>query len=58
MKDKNKLVDLKIHREQKDTLKKYCQKYGYKMYALVEQLIDQNCKENSALLSSKNNKSY
>ena len=43
--NKNKLVDLKIHQEARDILKAYCQKYGYKMYALVEQLIIENCVE-------------
>jgi|TARA_Y100000310_G_scaffold248547_1_gene254386 hypothetical protein len=38
-----KLVDIKIRKEYRDILKIYCRENGYKMYALVEQLIKKNC---------------
>ena len=38
-----KLVDIKIRREYRDILKKYCKENGLKMYALVEQMIKKNC---------------
>jgi hypothetical protein len=38
-----KLVDIKIRKEYRDILKIYCKENGYKMYALVEQLIKKNC---------------
>ena len=38
-----KLVEIKIRKEYRDILKIYCKENGYKMYALVEQLIKKNC---------------
>jgi len=38
-----KLVDIKIRKEYRDILKIYCKENGYKMYALVEQVIKKNC---------------
>jgi len=54
-----KLVDIKIRREYRDILKKYCKKNGLKMYALVEQLIKKNClleKPNNVLKSQPSKK--
>ena len=51
-------TDIKIRKIYRDILKRYAEKYGYKMYAVVEQLIEQHCDENSNLLKSKNDKSY
>jgi hypothetical protein len=39
----DKFVDIKIRKRYKELLKEYCKYHGYKMYALVEQLIEKNC---------------
>ena len=36
-------VDIKIRPMYRDLLKKYCKANGFKMYALVEQLIVKKC---------------
>jgi len=50
---KEKLVDIKIRAEYRDMLKIYCKSNGYKMYALVEKLIKEKCKEKRILYSNK-----
>ena len=49
--NKDKFVDLKIRYKYKEILKEYCQKYGYKMYALIEQLIEKECSDKNMLKS-------
>lgn len=51
--EKDKFVDIKIREIYRNMLKKYSTKHGYKMYALVEQLIERECSENG-LLKTKN----
>ena len=38
-----KFVDIKIRKEYRDMLKKYCRFSGDKMYIKIERLIEQNC---------------
>ena len=49
--DENKFVDIKIREKYRKILKEYCQKYGFKMYALVEQLIERECSDKNRLKS-------
>ncbi|SVB67078.1 uncharacterized protein METZ01_LOCUS219932 [marine metagenome] len=37
-------VDIKIRPMYRDLLKEYCKANGFKMYAFVEKLIENNCK--------------
>jgi hypothetical protein len=39
------IKNLKINKQVHDTLKKYCDKHGLKMYKFVEQLIIDKCTE-------------
>ena len=39
------IKNLKISQEVHDTLKKYCDKNGIKMYRFLEKLIIEKCKE-------------
>lgn len=40
-----KIKNIKISEESHSTLKKYCDKKGLKIYKFLEQLIDDNCRE-------------
>ena len=40
---KNKFVYIKIRQVYRDLLKEYSKRHGYKMYALIEELIKQKC---------------
>tara|TARA_Y100001963_G_C6715412_1_gene416390 strand:- start:1090 stop:1260 length:171 start_codon:yes stop_codon:yes gene_type:complete len=40
---KDKFVNIKIREEFRDMLKDYSKHHGYKMYALLEELIKQKC---------------
>jgi len=44
-----KIKNLKISVEAHNTLKKYCEKRGIKMYKFLENLIFEKCKENKDL---------
>jgi hypothetical protein len=44
-KDIKKIKNLKISLESHETLKKYCDKRGIKMYKFLENLIFEKCKE-------------
>ncbi len=39
----DKFVNIKIREEYRDMLKDYSKHHGYKMYALLEELIKQKC---------------
>jgi len=39
----DKFVTIKIRKEYKDMLKGYSKTYGFKMYALIEELIKERC---------------
>jgi len=39
----DKFVTIKIRKEYKNMLKEYCKSYGFKMYALIEELIKEKC---------------
>ena len=39
----DKFVTIKIRKKYKDILKEYSNTYGYKMYALIEELIKERC---------------
>ena len=41
---KEKFVNIKIREEYRDLLKDYSRNHGYKMYALLEELIKEKCK--------------
>lgn len=43
--NEKKIKNLKISVEVHDTLKKYCDKHGIKMYRFLEKLIMEKCKE-------------
>ena len=45
----SKFVDIKIRAKYRDMLKEYCKDNGYKMYACVENLIEQNCRKKQVL---------
>ena len=40
---KEKFVNIKIREEYRDLLKNYSRDHGYKMYALLEELIKDKC---------------
>ena len=42
---KDKFVNIKIRKEYRDLLKDYSKIHGYKMYALIEELIKEKCKK-------------
>ena len=39
----DKFVNIKIRKEYRDMIKKYSKIHGYKMYALIEELIKDRC---------------
>jgi len=39
----DKFVNIKIRKEYRDMLKEYSKNHGYKMYALIEELIKEKC---------------
>ena len=39
----DKFVNIKIRKEYRDMLKDYSKNHGYKMYALIEELIKEKC---------------
>ena len=40
---KDKFVNIKIRKEFRDIIKEYSKTHGYKMYALIEELIKEKC---------------
>mgnify|MGYP001424932520 CR=1 FL=1 len=42
---KDEFVNIKIRKEYRDLLKDYSKIHGYKMYALIEELIKEKCKK-------------
>ena len=40
---KDKFVNIKIRKEFRDMIKEYSRNHGYKMYALIEELIKEKC---------------
>jgi len=42
---KEHFVNIKIRKEYRDMIKNYSKDHGYKMYALVEELIKEKCKK-------------
>ena len=42
---KDEFVNIKIRKEYRDLLKDYSRNHGYKMYALIEELIKEKCKK-------------
>mgnify|MGYP006115026871 FL=1 len=40
---KDKFVNIKIRKEFRDMIKEYSKTHGYKMYALIEELIKDRC---------------
>jgi hypothetical protein len=40
---KDKFVNIKIRKEFRDMIKEYSKTHGYKMYALIEELIKERC---------------
>jgi len=43
---KDKFVNIKIRKEFRDMIKEYSKKHGYKMYALIEEIIKEKCTTN------------
>ncbi len=39
----DKFVNIKIRKEFRDMIKEYSKDHGYKMYALIEELIKEKC---------------
>jgi len=39
----DKFVNIKIRKEYRDMIKEYSKSHGYKMYALIETLIQEKC---------------
>ena len=39
----DKFVNIKIRKEFRDMIKEYSKNHGYKMYALIEELIKERC---------------
>ena len=39
----DKFVNIKIRKEFRDMIKEYSKTHGYKMYALIEELIKERC---------------
>ena len=50
---KDKFVNIKIRKEFRDMIKEYSSNHGYKMYALIEELIKEKCTKR-ILYSSEN----
>jgi hypothetical protein len=50
---KDKFVNIKIRKEFRDMIKEYSNTHGYKMYALIEELIKEKCTKR-ILYSNKN----
>ena len=50
---KDKFVNIKIRKEFRDMIKEYSKNHGYKMYALIEELIKEKCTKR-ILYSSEN----
>ena len=42
---KDKFVNIKIRESYRDMLKEYSKHHGYKMYALIEELIKKKCNQ-------------
>ena len=42
---KEQFVNIKIRKEYRDMIKDYSKNHGYKMYALIEELIKEKCKK-------------
>ena len=42
---KEQFVNIKIRKEYRDMIKNYSKNHGYKMYALIEELIKEKCKK-------------
>lgn len=42
---KEQFVNIKIRKEYRDMIKDYSKDHGYKMYALIEELIKEKCKK-------------
>ena len=40
---KDEFVNIKIRKEFRDMIKEYSKNHGYKMYALIEELIKEKC---------------
>ena len=40
---KDKFVNIKIRKEFRDMIKEYSKNHGFKMYALIEELIKEKC---------------
>jgi hypothetical protein len=40
----DKLADIKVRTQYRDMLKEHCKENGMKMYKVVENLIEKNCK--------------
>jgi hypothetical protein len=49
MSEKKKIKNIKISVESHETLKKYCDKKGIKIYKFLENLIFEKCKEKKDL---------
>ena len=49
----DKFVDIKIRAKYRDMLKEYCKDNGYKMYACVENLIEEKCRKKKVLIVDK-----
>ncbi len=41
----DKFVNIKIRKQYRDMLKDYSKNNGYKMYAIIESLIEEKCKK-------------
>ncbi len=42
----DKFVNIKIRKQYRDMIKDYSKKHGYKMYALIEEIIKDKCTKN------------
>tara|TARA_B100000073_G_scaffold325680_1_gene309690 strand:- start:1600 stop:1791 length:192 start_codon:yes stop_codon:yes gene_type:complete len=42
----DKFVNIKIRKQYRDMIKDYSKKHGYKMYALIEEIIKEKCTKN------------
>jgi len=51
---KDKFTTIKIRTQYRDMIKQYSAEHGYKMYALLEVIIEEKCKEKRILYSNKN----
>ena len=50
---KDKFITIKIRKDYRDMLKKYCITHGYKMYALMEELIKERCTKKLLYINQK-----